>query len=177
MCGEYLNWTAVPFWATWESESKAVKGNVSPSWEVALWRQGSRQKHIMEGRSSVNEGSMHHSPQLLTLPWVTAKTPYIVLTRFCTLEYEFSIFPRLRGTTKLVFLVSSQHARLEFFPTQSVLSETYQATLCSLFNHARHAALLHHGDLLDKRVWQPSFTRTEPTQRCLQVSFNTIITF
>lgn len=41
LCGEYLNWTAMPLWATWESESKAVKGNVSPSWEVALWRWGS----------------------------------------------------------------------------------------------------------------------------------------
>lgn len=116
-----------------------------------LERRGSRQKHIIEGRSSVNEGSMHHSPQLLTLTWLTAKTIYIVLTRFSTLEYDFCIFPWLRCTKTCML-----------FPYALVLipSATYQAALYGLFKHARRAALLHHGDLWDKRVWQPSFTRT-----------------
>lgn len=157
-------------WATWKSESKAVKENVSPSWEVALWRQGSRQKHIIEGWSGVNEGSMHHSPQLLTLSWVTAKTLYIVLTRFCTLEYELSTFPWLRCTQKKWN-----------FPTRCLDSfntiKWFSSSGYFLFNHSRHAALLHHEDLWDKRVWQASFAHTEPTERCLQVSFNTIMTF
>lgn len=155
----------MPFWATWESESKLVKGDVSPSWEVALWRQGSRQKHIIEGRSSVNEGSMHHGPQLLTLPWVTAKTLYIVLPRFPTLEYKCFISPWLRCTKNWHSFPYTMFRF--FFCDHLILSETHQPTFNCLFNHAKHVALLHRGDLSDKRAWQPSLTHTRPTERSL----------
>ena len=162
---EYVKWTAVPFWAMWESESKSVKGDWSPSRGAALWRRGSRQKHIIEGRSSVNEGSMHRSPQLLTPPWVTAKTLYIVLTTFSTLEYEFSIFLG-RGTRYF----SSCWFLLFYFQkcSQLILSVTHQPTFDSLFWPCETFSTAPSQGSFG--IWEPDFTHTTPTGTCLQVS-------
>ena len=155
---EFVKWTATPFWAIWESESKSVKGDWSPSWGAALRRRGSRQKHIIEGRSSVNEGSMHRSPQLLTPPWVTAKTLYIVLTTFSTLEYEFSLS---LGRGRTLFPPNADFYYFTFKCSQLIWSVTHQPTFHSLFNHVKHSALLHHRDLLASG----SLTSPTPSQQ------------
>lgn len=61
--GSSLNWTAMAFWGKGGGGISKLRGGT-----LETRRGGSRQKHIIEGRRSANEGSMHRGPQLLTPP-------------------------------------------------------------------------------------------------------------